>query len=1186
MMTGPVMMLAEETLPRLPVMRWADVATVLENRTDGLIDYITNLFKSVPLSIEGLFLSIGNGLWSGGAWLLNLSSGAASDTAGERMGESLNTLIGSLYKAITGDWMIPAIIIVFALIASVTLVFKGQGAGVLMKRLGALSVGLAMFVTMGAAAATHPGSPSTGTPWWTAEQVRNVVATTGDAVSQSAINAFSSMDGTLRSKNNHNMLSCRGYLWRLNETTADPKAKEDGTPQQAKQFTPDDTAKGRTDTLLKTMNMMWEETGLRMWIRAQYGPGANGSDVFCRVLEYRAGASAAEQANLTNQAVTYSDAGGRNVASEDAMAFNPNLLLGPDEGPRTVIDKALNDKSDNPAPASNIMLDRMVTMWDTCKYVNTDGGRFATRYGWEWVDLVRGPNRGFGEAGQMDQYCSAVISGTASFPGSDMTDFGAYERIELTQKQLAEETAQDAKDDMASEDCSQFDGDEWQKTPESQLERVNDPEIEAKFKRCQALRETAADKQDAADAAAASPTANENTGQVRRSQRMGSGTAEDKVLRLIAQKFDLSNSNTAWLATAQSIAGKYGDNPDNHAAAVTASIKTMQMQHGDASLADAGGSIIFAVAGAVNFVIWGVLFGLLRIIALICAYLTVLGLWVALLMYAAVPDRGRAAMANAFRNMVAMFAVPSVLSIGAALVCIIMTLLMQIFGIIDHNGNTSATVLVMGVATLVFPFLSVKALQWLCVNVLKIGEPSGWGAIGSLLAATSKGLGTVGSVIGGAAKGLASGIAAGAAGGGVAAIAVNAINGAKASSLAAAAQHGYNSTAFGRAATGRGKGGRGGARSSAQHKPTAAEQAAGGDVERAVDGSPLTQVPDMPKLDARQQALANLLAENRRRIPVEDINRAAVAAHPDDPAAQSAAYRQAMEDAAAQSDMDTALMVAERAEHDRIRKTLKDNGLDADEATVRRYMEDGTVQATIHANARQSLAELATHRAAVEERDRLQHQRSLQVQDLARQRELNRTLAGRWELTRERYADGVRGTMKTAASVVSGETARFARNHKVAAGLAAGAGMLVVGPAMPGVMAAATLGSAVNGAFAGGHLNHLNGGYGNIAPGKQRVREPEGARDTTVRADAIGQPRSNPIVERAQAEARKRAEQSVKRAAGGAAPSASPGVPAPTAGMDADMPAHGRHAHGAPAAAPRPTGGTPPPPPPRRAYHE
>lgn len=1175
-----VMMLAEETLPRLPVMRWADVATVLENRTDGLIDYITNLFKSVPLSIEGLFLSIGNGLWSGGAWLLNLSSGAASDTAGKRMGQSINQLIGALYNGITGDWMIPAIIITAVLVTSIVLVFKGQGTGVLMKRIGALSVGLAMFVTMGATAAAHTTSPSPGTPWWLAEQVRSVVATTGDAVTQSAINAFSSMDGTLRSRDNHNMLSCRGYLWRLNETTADPKAKEDGTPQQAKQFTPDNTAKGRTDTLLKTMNMMWEETGLRMWIRAQYGPGANGSDVFCRVLEHRAGATSAEQANLTNQAISYSDAGGRDVASEDAMAFNPNLLLGPDEGPRTVIDKQLNDKSDKPAPASNIMLDRMVTMWDTCKYVNTDGGRFATRYGWEWVDLVRGQNRGFGEAGHMDQYCSAVISGNASFPGTDMTDFDAYERIELNQKQLAEETAGDAKNDMTVEDCSQFDGDEWQKTPESQLERVNDPEIEAKFKRCQALRKTAADKQAAADTAAASPTANENTGQIRRSQRMGSGSADDKVLRLIAQKFDLSNSNTAWLATAQSIAGKYGDNPDGHAAAVTAAIKTVQMQHGDASLADAGGSIIFAIAGAVNFLIWGLAFGLLRIIALICAYLTVLGLWIALLMYAAMPDRGRAAIVNTFKNMAAMFALPSVLSIGAALACIIMTLLMQIFGIIDHNGNTSATVLVMGVATLVFPLVSVKALQWLCVHVLKIGDPSGWGAIGSLISATSKGLGTVGSIMGGAARGLASGIAAGVAGGGVAAIAMNAINGAKARSITAAAQHGYNSTAISRAVRGEGATGRGGKRGAATHTPTAAEKAAA--PETSVDGTPLTEVPDMPKLDARHQALADLLDENRRRIPVADINREAVAAHPDDPAAQFAAYRQAMEDARAKSDMDTALKVAGRAEHDRIRAMLRANGLDADEKTISRYMEDGTVQATIHANARQSLADLATHRAQVAERGRLRHQRSLQVQDLARQREFGRTLAGRWALTRERYADNAAGAMKTAAAVASGETARFARNHKVATGLAAAAGMLVVGPAMPGVMAAATLGSAANGAFAGGHLNHANGGYGRIAPGKQQVQTPEAARDTTVRADTIMEPRRNPIVEKAQEAARRRAEESVRRAAGGrpATTMDTPApAPAPAAAMP-DMPSHTAHAHGAGSPPPRPTGANTPPPPP------
>lgn len=144
-------------LEQLPVLRWSDVATTLENRTDGLIDYITNLFKAVPLNIEGMFLSMGNGLWSAGANLLKQSSQNES-AAIQQMGKAANKMVGGFYHGLTGDWMIPAILTVFVITASIFAVFRGQGIAVLFKRIGAFTIGLALFLSMGAISAAHPNS--------------------------------------------------------------------------------------------------------------------------------------------------------------------------------------------------------------------------------------------------------------------------------------------------------------------------------------------------------------------------------------------------------------------------------------------------------------------------------------------------------------------------------------------------------------------------------------------------------------------------------------------------------------------------------------------------------------------------------------------------------------------------------------------------------------------------------------------------------------------------------------------------------------------------------------------------------------------------------------------------------------------------------------------------------------------
>ncbi len=987
-----------------PVLRWSDVATTLENRTDGIIDYITNLFKSVPLSIEGLFLSIGNSLWSGGANILRMSSGH-EQSAANLMGANANKIVGALYHGLTGDWMIPAIITVFVVVASIFAVFRGQGVTVLFKRMGAFTVGLAMFLSLGALAAAHPNTATVGTPWWAVNTTRTIVSNTGTALSRSLNNAIDMNGKTLtRGKNDDNWLSCRGYMYVLDKRG-------------------DDTNR---DPIESTMNRMWEETGLRMWIRAQFGPGENGSNVFCRVLETRAGTPADQQAELTEKSMTRNGQINRDANNLDhyakpdknALAFHADLMV------------AREDYKDQDKPktaASNIMLDRMVTMWDVCGYKNG----WSVRAGWDWLDAVEGEGRGPDGVGtgKLPIYCQAVITGRAKF-GNGQTLNG--------------------KDMRGGPD-----GD-WKVVKQN----PNDPKESVP---------TIATKDN---------------------------DQHDKDMRQIVQKFNLSNANTAWLSTASQEAAKSRDDGSH----INAAILTAKQQHGDANLADAGGSIIFAASGLVNFLVWGVLFGLMRLIAVVMACLAAIGIWLGFIIWAVTPDKGRQTLKSGVLNMIGMCAVPAILGVFTSVVCMIMNILMQIFSIIDDDGNTAATVVIMGCASLLFPLLSVWVLRWMCVNVLKVGDPFSMGAFGKL----SKSVGHGFTMMGGM---LAAGTAAAVAGGSMKGIAQAAVSGLKSGTIGSAMAHGsiigHNS------GTGTPNvGGKGGGRHSGSRQPTAADRSINPQERQAIaenrDIAPSLDKPDMSK---EQHQLDDTISQLDKKTELDARNRLA-GKYKDDPAGLAQAVQQQVDAAHETNEQQAARMLAEQAQRDDITRMLKATGGNASRKTVDRYMRSAAVQEQVAAKVKQSLADRAAHQQALRQYEN-------EVADYNRQKELSKTFRGRLKMTRERYqtlADDHGATGKAAAwlatgvATAAGETARFAKHHKMMAAVALPAAAMFTPAAMalPVAMAlnsavpataAATVGAGlITGAGgllaaaggAGTALNRRNGGYGKLSP---RVRQ-------------------------------------------------------------------------------------------------
>ena len=370
-------------LPCLPVLRWSDVAGGLTARTDGIIDYIVGMFSSIPNNVSGVFLSMGNNLWGATAHLVQITSGDSGAAIAAKFGPLANTFVGSIYSALTTEWTVLALGVALVAVSALWLVMRNQSR-LAMRKCSALVIGLAMFLSMGALSANHPNDAAAGTPWWLTQTATNIAGTVGTGASHSLLMGMKDNGKAFATKSdsdNRSDTSCRRYTAQLDDEYSV-------------------SINGGSD-LISTINTMWEETGLRMWARAQYGSGRNASNVFCRVLEFRAGAPASDMAHLTNLSA------GHDIVSADAIAFHPALAFIDDEGKQT---KDTDPKDGVENGTYTKQMDRVVTMWQACGHFS-DG--WNVRNGWQFIGAIQGKNRGFDNA-TWKQMCAAVFTGSSS----------------------------------------------------------------------------------------------------------------------------------------------------------------------------------------------------------------------------------------------------------------------------------------------------------------------------------------------------------------------------------------------------------------------------------------------------------------------------------------------------------------------------------------------------------------------------------------------------------------------------------------------------------------------------------------------------------------------------------------------------------------------------------------------------
>ncbi len=651
----------------LPILRWAGNIGGLTSRVDNVALWNpSSWFAAVPSNITSIFLSIGNNLWSAAASIERMADGSSAMM--DSFGKMANKFTGAVWSALS-SWEILSLAIILVVGTSLWRYIHNGTLQEFGQRMVALVLGLSMFAAMGIASSNNPDTDATLTPYWlvttTNKYIGDVAGAAADTVVQDFRQGHVFLAHSYKDDTTGDLLSCRNYLNQLHEENS--KAMETRGKSQ--------------DTILSAMNIMWEETGLRIYARTQYGPGENADQVFCRVPEYRAGATAQDMAYITTQAITNSYKNKPQVdwgnGTGDAMAWHPDLW-----------EANLDDKDSSKVSSEGVYLDRWVTMWDTCGY-DKKTNDFSVRSGWAFVNSIEGEDRGVDSDGNSS---------------NDVTNLPMQCRAAIE--------AKTNKDD---------------KKPNSKLQPSTLLDSsDSSSQKCQYM------------------------GAAHESCTSAVDTASDdfKSMKALTNKFNI-RTDSNWRTLSQT------HNNTKDETVINQAKTTLSYQQGSISASELGGAVVFSISAVINLLIWGVGFGLIKMLTLALASLVAAGgLWLGLLFYALSPDKGKRAVVNAAKQVGGMCAAGSVLGLVASTGCLFVTSAMAALGLCNGQGSTTGSTVLVAVASAALPIIYLWAVRYICVNVWKIGDPfSGEGLFkmigGQALMGGLKALG--GMAVGGAA---------------------------------------------------------------------------------------------------------------------------------------------------------------------------------------------------------------------------------------------------------------------------------------------------------------------------------------------------------------------------------------------------------------------------------------------------
>lgn len=394
-------------LTLLPVLRWAETTGGLTSRVDDISIFDpSSWFQSVPATITGALLNMGNSMWAAAANFQKTATSGILDT----VGPYANQIMGTLYTSLSSNWIIFTIPAIIAIVSGLWAATRGRGTKELVSRCAAVIVGVTLFTIMGATSAANTTTAAAGTPWWMVKTATSVISDAGGDIADDLLNSDMALSsGTFfASTSTSDLLSCRRYLAELDSEYSEATSDY-----------------GVENVTITTINRLWEETGLRIWARQQYGSGENGSQVFCRVLEARAGATAQAQFTISDNA-TGGYLSKKNEEGWRGIAWWPNLMYTEEITSKTLdSDDSDGDDDSSPMTPDDAQLDRLATIFDVCG-MKSDG-TFQVRSGWSFVNSIEGDGRGVtadddGGAANLQQECRAAITATT-------TSYGDYPAV-------------------------------------------------------------------------------------------------------------------------------------------------------------------------------------------------------------------------------------------------------------------------------------------------------------------------------------------------------------------------------------------------------------------------------------------------------------------------------------------------------------------------------------------------------------------------------------------------------------------------------------------------------------------------------------------------------------------------------------------------------------------------------------
>ena len=200
-------------------------------------------------------------------------------------------------------------------------------------------------------------------------------------------------------------------------------------------------------------------------------------------------------------------------------------------------------------------------------------------------------------------------------------------------------------------------------------------------------------------------------------EQKGTASNDFVSMKALTNKFNI-RTDSNWRSLSQTNNNTTDEN------VINAAKRTLSYQQGKVTASELGASVVFSLAAIVNLLIWGVGFGLIKMLTLALACLVAAGgLWLGLLFYALSPDKGKRAVVNAAKRVGGMCAAGSVLGLAASTGCLFVTAAMAGLGLINGQGSTTGNTTLFAVASAVLPFVYLWAIRYICVNVWRIGDP-------------------------------------------------------------------------------------------------------------------------------------------------------------------------------------------------------------------------------------------------------------------------------------------------------------------------------------------------------------------------------------------------------------------------------------------------------------------------------